>query len=284
MSAEAWPKAVLDAAQRRELVIFVGAGVSRASTNEAGDRPPSWSQLLTSVTSSVRPTAAEQKIVNDFIDRELLLEAAEYLHALADDRFLLNDLREAIALATDGPNGDNFGGNEWHDAIMALEPRIIVTTNYDKIIERASRNGYRVSDFESPEVGEKVRLGDPVLLKIHGTVDTKSKMVLTQTDYSNLHLGGRHALQVLQGLMLTKTCLFLGYSLSDPDIRLLLQNIRTSTEGGPAHYLLTSAIEPFRKRFFSSAFGVGAIQYPHGKHVEGLQLLQQLGALEPIED
>jgi hypothetical protein len=92
-----------------------------------------------------------------------------------------------------------------------------------------------------------------------------------------MHVRGRHALDVVQALFLTRVVLFIGYSIVDPDIR-LLQN----TVGGrgqiPSHYMLTPQLDEFQKQMLADAFGIIPIEYSaNGNHAEGLEMLRELG-------
>ena len=79
-----------------------------------------------------------------------------------------------------------------------------------------------------------------MLVKIHGSVDDATNLVMTRSDYARLRRLGAHVLEVLQALFLTKTALFVGYGFGDPDVQLLLENVMGARGEVAAHYLLTS--------------------------------------------
>lgn len=157
------------------------------------------------------------------------------------------------------------------------EPEVVVTTNYDRVIERATRNGYNVHSYESSTLGRDVRSGTPVLVKVHGTVDSASKIILTRSDYSRLRREGAHALEVLQALFLTRTALFVGYSFSDPDIHLLLENVLGARGDVAAHYLLTSDTIPLHQRdVYKYCYGTAVVTFGKQDYKEMNRMLELL--------
>ncbi|KQX69593.1 hypothetical protein ASD06_00570 [Angustibacter sp. Root456] len=190
------------------------------------------------------------------------------------------DFFSYIRTAVDGRAGSNFDGSEWHDALVKLEPDLIVTTNYDKIIERSTGHGYSTHTYESERVAGDVRRRIPTLLKIHGSVDAIEDTILTRTDFTRLRLHGVHALSVLQALFLTRTVLLLGYSLGDPDIQLLLENVLGGRNESPAHYMLTQdSLPDYERDVLRYSHGVTTITYPSGEHERGLASLRVLADL-----
>jgi hypothetical protein len=276
-----WPEEVIEQAVKRNLVIVVGAGVSASCSNGAGDRPPAWDKLLTDLVSRLGLTDRGDEIA-DLVDKDRLLDAAELLRQECARLSKMQDLHKAIKVAVDGKASDPFLGSLWHESIVRLDPSTIVTTNYDKIIERATSNAYNQHDFRSTSVAGDVRRGEPTLLKIHGTVDHIESIVLARTDYTRVRLHGAHAMQVLQALFLTRPALLLGYRLRDPDIQLLLENVFGGRGDTPAHFMLTSeAIPDYEREVLKYSYGVSAVTYS-GSHEEGLTMLQ--GLAEVVEN
>lgn len=277
-----WPTDVINALRRNDLVVVIGAGVSINSLNSGAESPLGWKDLIIQLETVARGNAEADPVLQKLIDAGSLLEAAERVMAKAHRSGRIRDVQLKIKSLTDGGagggGGGNFQPNAWHDAILMLEPTIVITTNYDRLIERASKSGYQVLSYLSETVGQEVRRGEPILVKIHGSVDDLENIVLTQSDYSRMHIRGRHALDVVQALFLTRVVLFIGYSIVDPDIRLLLQN----TVGGrgqiPSHYMLTPRVDEFQRQMLTDAFGIIPIEYDtNGDHSEGLAMLQELG-------
>lgn len=213
------------------------------------------------------------------IKEHRLLEAAELLRFDAAERSRTQDLHNAIVEAVDGPNGHPFVSNPWHEAIVAVEPSVIVTTNFDKIIERATSSGYNVHSYSSTSVAADIRRGTPVLLKIHGSRDQVEELILSRRDFTRVRMNGTHVFEVLHALLLTRPALFIGYSLRDPDLQLVLENVLGGRGETPPHYMLTSGdIPDYERRVLEHSYGVTPIGYEAGDHADALRKFQELAA------
>jgi hypothetical protein len=270
-----WPEEVIDQAVERNLILVVGAGVSASCSNEAGHTPPQWNTLLLDLVEKLALTERGPEI-DELVNQGRLLDAAELLRQEANRLGKLQDLHKQIQVAVDGKHPDNYQGSEWHAAIVRMEPTTIVTTNYDKIIERATSNGYNSHDYKSEALAGDIRRGVPTLLKIHGTVDQIEGIVLSRTDYTRARLHGVHAMRVLQALFLTRPALLLGYRLRDPDIQLLLENVFGGRGETPAHFMLApESLPDYERDVLRYSYGVNAITYA-GSHDAALDMLKQL--------
>jgi hypothetical protein len=111
-----------------------------------------------------------------------------------------------------------------HRTFCRLPFDIVVTTNVDCLLERGyesiQRNYNVIIDEDQLAVG--VDPSTPTVLKIHGDVNHPNRVVLVEDDYDGFTT--RHPLLVtyLSSLLITRTPLFIGYSLDDPDFRQLL--------------------------------------------------------------
>jgi hypothetical protein len=179
--------------------------------------------------------------------------------------------------AVDGTPGHLFQGSGWHDAIVRAEPKVIVTTNYDKIIERATSSGYTVHDYDSQSVAADIRRNYPLLLKLHGSIDHVERMVLSRRDYTDVRHRGAHAMEVLHALLLTRPALLIGYRLHDPDLQLILENIFGGQTQIPAHYMLVPEDMPdYEREVLRYSYGVNSIVYPKGKHELALAYFNEI--------
>lgn len=272
----AWPKTLIRSVLRQDFVLFIGSGVSSSCTNSDGDRPPGWHALLLTACDLLPAAAAKDRVKRRL--KSDLLDAAELLLHEARAANKVTDFLELVAEKVEGPSGKLYNPSDWHDEIVRLNPLVIVTTNYDKILERATNSGYNVLTPSSQNIGREVRAGNPLILKIHGSIDERSSMILSHTHYAELRSRHPATLEVLRALFLTKTCLFLGYSMNDPDIRLLLENVLPPGEIECAHYLLGGVPQgqPHMRSLMASVYGVGLVNYPAGNHAAGLKRLREL--------
>ncbi|NFK02838.1 hypothetical protein FC925_01215 [Clostridium botulinum] len=100
----------------------------------------------------------------------------------------------------------------------------IVTTNYDTNIEYCFHQDISVvhrglSSLNSIEKKNK-------LYKIHGCINDQNKnIVITETDYQNFISKNRYLFYKIFSMFTEKKLVFLGYSINDPNIRSLLNEV-----------------------------------------------------------
>jgi SIR2-like domain len=172
-----------------------------------------------------------------------------------------------------------------HELIMALDFSLIYTTNYDRNIEEA----FVVYDKEFVKVANardiaKTREGIPQIVKFHGDFDDDSSLVITETDYFN-RLSFDSPLDIkFRSDALAKTVLFIGYSMSDMNIRLLLHNLwRTWQTSGyerdrPKSFVFMAEADPVQSAVLEQ-WGITALSAEEDDPQEALtHFLTALGA------
>ncbi len=274
-----WPKQLVTQIVNGNFILVVGAGASLNTADSLGQRPPTWEQLISRLMKMFS-SGSTRKEIDSLLKQGHFLEAAEYLKIHARSKAKEQDFLNEIASATDGSDsagGHLFKPGEFHRTLLRLNPKIIVTTNYDRILERATESGYNVHEPDSTSLARDIRSGADVIVKIHGSVNNANDIVLTRTDYSRLRRHGSEVLDILQALFLTKTALFVGYSLSDPDIQLLMENVLGARDEASAHYLLGSKkYKEYQKAIFKFCYGTDVIGFSHGDYAEMTRMLELL--------
>jgi SIR2-like domain len=103
---------------------------------------------------------------------------------------------------------------------------MIYTTNYDRNLEVAFEiNGREFVKIANARDLAKVRTDATQIIKYHGDFDDDASLVLTETDYFD-RLTFDSPLDVkFRADTLARTILFIGYSMSDMNIRLLLHRL-----------------------------------------------------------
>lgn len=254
------PYGLIDRLLRQgEVVPFLGAGVN------FGTRTPETASWLGSpATSSVLPSGAELARYladeatfpsEDEHDRSDLAKVASYFVDTSARRRLREQLREIF-------NRD-FEPCEIHAYladVAAVQPLVMVTTNYDDLLEQACRArgvDYELvihptdrKDVEGSVLWWAAGASEPaavapsllnvdlhnrtVIYKMHGTVDRLSpkwdSYVITEDDYVDFlaRMASQAAVpaQFMRHFR-TRHFLFLGYSLRDWNLRVVLKNLRS---------------------------------------------------------
>lgn len=202
--------------------------------------------------------AIDKELVNEIAQQRVILFAGAGLSALLDlptwdqlTEHLAHELEFApeifrqsannMVLAeyyklTKGPIGPLRGwmDREWHkdvekirksrahELITKIKFPIIYTTNYDRWIELAFQNA-RLPFTKIINVGDIQKIKPTVtqIVKFHGDFDDDKSIVLTESEYFT-RLSFEDALDIkLRGDTLDRGVLFLGYSLTDINIRYL---------------------------------------------------------------
>ena len=204
---------------------------------------PSWRGLLL-------------RLIRHGKDRNTLsLEKVEEYRQLADatDKFLMlgEELREALGGAEFQGIVESVFGDETcvptdtHSKLVALKNnQFIITTNYDMLIERAfAKSGRYLQGFKYYESHALIRelfRRKFFLLKAHGDAQTSAdQIVFTDKDYRRILYREPGYQSALQSIFTMYSVIFLGSSLQDPELRLLLNYINAAfPEGGTSHYAL----------------------------------------------
>jgi formylglycine-generating enzyme required for sulfatase activity len=151
-----------------------------------------------------------------------------------------------------------------HSLLTGLSCIAILTTNYDRLIEAASPiSNLPIQPDNEAQLAQVCR-GElrGAVVKVHGDITDTRKIVFASEDYRN-HLFGNGALSTtLETFFNSRTCVFLGYGLRDPDITGILDELSARTKGhtGP-HYALvrTGEFEPEEIRQFTECYRVEVI-------------------------
>lgn len=126
-----------------------------------------------------------------------------------------------------GPQSEDgsYGSDELDreiDALRAINPHAIVTTNYDELLEPMFPEYERI-------IGQKI-LRQPYLaigeiFKVHGCISTPESLVLTAEDYVNFDADKKYLSAKLLTYFAEHPLLFIGYSATDPNIRSVLYDV-----------------------------------------------------------
>ncbi|WP_454857877.1 SIR2 family protein [Rhizobium binxianense] len=127
------------------------------------------------------------------------------------------------------------------EVIARLPVRHIWTTNYDRLVERAFEAIRRPIDVlsGSKDLSLKAKPSAVRLYKMHGSIDRLDDIVISTDDYE-LYRSRRGAfLPLLQAHLTGMSMLFVGLSLTDPNVRHVLSLIRESfLDAPPEHFAI----------------------------------------------
>ena len=133
-----------DVAEGR-LVPFVGSGVSRGVD---ASQFPSWSGLLTSL-AQVAPDERKQRIIRDLADDGDLYDAAEKA-----TKFLGKDKFHSVMQRIFGARQSTKANLAVPTALWGLKPKLIVTTNYDRVLTWANNASQIATNDQSANLAQ----------------------------------------------------------------------------------------------------------------------------------
>jgi len=180
-----------------------------------------------------------------------------------------------------------------HQRIVELDCPLIITTNYDTLMESAvgmfSDTDAIVATFDQTALvrhilkGEAGRRDDRVVFKIHGTIAKGSgNVVLTELDYRKLMYHSSEYRTLLQAVFTTRVVLMIGFSMSDPELGLMMESVRNNVanrQGFPDYMILPAGEKgPIEQKRLLRDFGVKVIEYeaPNGDHAELTEIITHL--------
>lgn len=278
-----WPKSLVTEIARRRCILFLGAGVAASATNPDGKRPKEWKEFLKEAVELVNDLGKRSDI-NKLIDQNKLLLA---LQAISDEA----DPGDYHGLLNRCFNDATFEPSDLHKAIFKIDLRLVITTNFDKIYEKhcltTSTEGFKVIPYNSGSLGDEIRSDTSLIIKAHGSIDDVSKMIFTKAEYHAAKEEHASFYSILKALLLTNTCIFIGCGMDDPDVLLLLEEVRITANPNRPHYALLrdGSHSTYVKRDLASAYNVRALEYgpTHADLITDLQeLLAQVDAIRAV--
>jgi len=274
----AWPEDLVEDLARRRSVIFLGAGVSKNSTNEAGERPADWKEFLTELAQGIGDGDAREAAEKCIASGDLLTACEIAYKALRPENFRTSLLRSF--------SQKRFRPARVHEELVRIDSRIVMTTNFDKIYDSVAatmlHGDVLVKTYSDEDVADVVRRKNRCIIKIHGSVDVAAGAILTRSDYARVRTKHAGFYRVVDALFATHTFLFLGASMNDPDIRLILEDHANRYEYSRPHYVVMpdGQLRVSELSVLEESMNVRAIPYdPSDNHIElsdGIASLRQL--------
>jgi hypothetical protein len=220
-------------------------------------------------------TEADQRYARSLINKSEYLNAAEVILDCSDKADFSDYLRTVFV-------EPRFAASELHKIILEIDPKIVITTNYDQTYDHycnsgTAHGGYNICRYYEPFAVDNLRSRIRVILKAHGCVSDANKIVLSRSSYYTARRDHPGFYSILDAIFLTNTLLFVGCSLADPDIQLVLENANIAFPSSHPHYAL---VEKTRHRSIKASIrtthNLELVEYKKGRHQEGVDAMSAL--------
>ncbi|RXA74216.1 nicotinate-nucleotide adenylyltransferase, partial [Enterococcus hirae] len=198
---------IIEAMINDSLIIFVGAGVS------ANSGLPTWNQLISEFRTELSLNENEEDN----------LKVAQFYYDTWGKQKYFQKITDVFKEHT------NAAPNEIHEHILKIQPRHVITTNYDTLLEEELNKGitkYSIikSDYDIPYTQ-----GNRYLIKMHGDLNSKN-IILKENDYLDYENNFPMISTLIKSLIMNNTILFIGYSLGDTTFNSIFRLIHNSLD------------------------------------------------------
>lgn len=213
------------------LVFFVGSGASKAYSASM----PTWDELMKAVLSEAKVQSPfhKEEILNHIKNHRYLL-AAEAIKSFGTFDTEKKDLAvdELVGRILKQRQQSSEKNPILHLSILDFSVPIF-TTNFDNIIEKLVKE-YDIEGFDANTYQDQPyasvllnpgKIHEKYIFKLHGSIDKTQKLILDDRDYTDFYFHNQWpvSLQLLRHILSTKMVVFLGFSLTDPEIMLILR-------------------------------------------------------------
>lgn len=243
-----------DKLREEKLILFVGAGLSQ------GSGLPDWKTLFAPLCKKLNrpyeddfPAAADELIEKGIYSRNELVE------------YIVKKIGDI-----------NLELNENHRLLKELPFKIIITTNYDNLLEDL----YGASKLKRIYIDEEMAYFDPQsgknqLIYLHGDINHGKHMVISSADYQDYANTHRLMARRLELLLQEYTVLFTGYSAADPNLLAVIDHFRiTYREDARRHFIVIPTPPEKKAHQLRRRYGIEPVILNH--HRELTAFLQGL--------
>lgn len=189
---------------------FIGAGFSKNADLPAGKEMPDWNQLVGIFIKDLGKTASTDK-----------LEIVQEYEKNFNRPKLIETLENALLTNVAKP------GVIHRQFVKITDFDIVYTTNFDSLLEDACRiENLSCKSIVGPHQVTMLAKSPTVnIIKMHGDILHPEYLVLTKDDYENYMKNYASIALNLSNQLMTKTPLFLGYSITDPNLQQIKETI-----------------------------------------------------------
>jgi hypothetical protein len=258
------PQQIIEAAEQKQLAIFVGAGLSRFMGCS------SWGELAENLLKKCEA----EGLLNNY-EKTVLSQSTDFKKTITicsrllknDERFM-DEMRKSL---NDDKVGDASVDLKIYKDLFSLNG-LIITTNADRHIDQVYLpDNIFINDFSSATPVDNTHL-----YKIHGSITDPNSLIFTVEGYLKRYTDYEYG-KFLEEIFTKYTVLFLGYGMSEFE---LMDYLFSSIQGNSKrHYFLKDyftheqRIYKFDQMYFDD---LGVKLIPYAKDSIGYQQLPKI--------
>ncbi|WP_273826860.1 SIR2 family protein [Providencia rettgeri] len=221
-------RSIYDAMSDKRLCLFVGAGISMTS-NIDGVHMPSWSDLIDNLKLELK------------IDGEIdYLKLAELYHLQFGEYEYYRRLKSL--LMTDAKP------SKVHEKLLELKANNIITTNWDDLIEISALETFQLYDLIVTDEDLSKSTAQNKIIKMHGDF-SHHNIVFKESDYINYEIEHPLMSNYIKGILSTNVVMFLGYSYSDINLKIIMSWVQKHSKARQPMYLITFSNNPTQNEY-----------------------------------
>lgn len=218
-SHKAHIRSIKKANEENRLAIFIGSGVSKSSDSDSISLP-TWEDLINDLKEDLSIT-----------DETDYLKLAQLYYLEFDEPSYYQKIKSYFP--------ENIEPSKLHDLILELRPRVIITTNWDNILEKTIEKGGYTYDVVCSDKDLVKSTIQNKLIKMHGDFKNHN-IVFKEDDYLNYPRSFPLIENYIKSTLSTHTILFLGYSYSDINLKHIMKWIQSHSSSTPPMYFINS--------------------------------------------
>ncbi|MBF0232759.1 MAG: SIR2 family protein [Desulfamplus sp.] len=214
---EAFIKDFVKDLAENNVAIFAGAGMSKSAGYV------DWSDLLKDIAQEVGLDVKQE--------HDLISLAQYHANERGSKAGLIKKILEEFS--------EQAESSDSHKILARLPITTYWTTNYDTLIEDSLKEALKVVDvkYQVKQLANTRPKRDVVVYKMHGDVQHPNDAILTKKQYESYFKTHEHFIVALEGDLVSKTFLFIGFSFTDPNLDYVLSRLRIRLgEDNRQHY------------------------------------------------
>ncbi|MDC5558238.1 SIR2 family protein, partial [Acinetobacter baumannii] len=210
---------IIEAKKNNKLAFFIGAGFSKNSETDL-KKIPLWSDLIHDLKKNL---GVETETDYLKIAQLYYLQYGEYQYFNKLKKYFDVDLKPSRV----------------HEKLFDILPSLIVTTNWDNLLEQTAFNEGLTYDVITNDIDLVKSRYFHKIIKMHGDFQHHN-IVFKEDDYLKYSDEFPLIENYIKSILSTYVVVFIGYSYSDVDLKLITKWIETKSEVTPPKFLFST--------------------------------------------